>query len=445
MSALPQRHFPANDLGAAMHAHLCELYPMCRSITGPGLRETLRSIADRIPLLITEVPSGTPVLDWTVPDEWTIRAAHIETLEGRRIVDFGQSNLHVVSYSRPIEAVVSRAELARHVHTLPNQPELIPYRTGYFADDWGFCMPHRLWLGMTDPTYRVTIDSTLAPGSLSYGEFYVPGTIGRDVLISVHCCHPSLANDNLSGIVLATALAAASLDRPRRRGLRVLFVPATIGPIAWLARNPEAVAGVDAGLVLTCLGDAGAHHFKRSRREAALVNRIVPRVLAEMGLPLTVLPFSPTGYDERQYNSPGYDLPVGCLMRSPNGTFPEYHTSADDIDFVKPERLAESFDVLMRIVDSLDTEAVYRRVDGRGEPQLGRRGLYEMIGGHHRAGGASKEALLWMLNLADGKHGLVDVADRAGLSLSEVRTAANIAREAGLIVEIDPCAPGETS
>ena len=435
MSAFVPRQGFAEDAGAALYAHLRALYPLCRSITGRGLRETLRSIGDHIPLTVTEVASGTPVLDWTVPDEWTIRGAHIETTDGRRLVDFASSNLHVVGYSRPVDAIVQRAELARRIHTLPNQPDLIPYRTGYFADDWGFCLPHRLWAGMTDPAYRVRIDSTLAPGSLSYGEFFVPGTTEHELLISVHCCHPSLANDNLSGIVIATALAAAALGRPRRHGLRVLFVPATIGPITWLARNPQTAMRIVAGLVLTCLGDAGPFHYKRSRQDTAAVDRIVPHVLAEAQLPLTELPFSPTGYDERQYNSPAFDLPVGCFMRSPNGSFPEYHTSADDPSFVSPESLAESLDVLMRILEALDAEAVYERVDGRGEPQLGRRGLYEMIGGRNGTGGISKEALLWVLNLADGQHGLVDMADRARLPLSDIRAAAAIACEAELIVE----------
>lgn len=442
---------PAGDptsLGDDLHARLRALFPLCRSITGEGLRQTLRNVAEDLPLRIHEVPSGMPVLDWTVPDEWTIREAWIETVDGRRLVDFARNNLHVVGYSRAVDRLVSRSELRRHVHTLPAQPALVPYRTGYHADDWGFCLADRLWSTMTDDLYRVRIDSTCAPGSLSYGEFSVPGQTSEEVLLSIHCCHPSLANDNLSGLVVALeagrrALARQARGERRRRGLRILFLPATIGSITWLARNPDASARVVAGLVLACLGDPGGFHYKRSRRGAAQVDRVVARVLPDLGHPLVELPFTPMGYDERQYGSPGFDLPVGCLMRSPNGTFPEYHTSADDPDFVRPACLAESAEVLWAVLEALDAERHPLRVDGRGEPQLGRRGLYAAIGGRHGEGGTSQAALLWLLNLADGAHDLAAIAERAGLPFAQIRAAADIAAAAGLLRDRDLALPHE--
>jgi aminopeptidase-like protein len=426
-------HIRHRALGERLHLRVQELYPLCRSITGEGLRETLRRIRSAIPIEIHEVPTGTPVLDWEVPEEWSIRGARIETLDGRVLVDFARHNLHVVSYSAPVDKVVSRDELASHVHTLPGQPTLIPYRTGYYAGTWGFCLPHELWESMQDEAYRVIIDSSLQPGSLSYGELLVLGEVEDEILISVHCCHPSLANDNLSGISVAVELAKRQLSVKTRLSYRFLFLPATIGAITWLAHNEDVVGRIRHGLVLTCIGDQGSFHYKRSRRGDAVIDRAVARVLADRGIPYEILPFTPIGYDERQYCSPGYNLPVGCFMRSPNGTFPEYHTSADDLSFVKPEALAESYGVLAEILDLLEAERVYVRVDGRGEPQLGRRGLYRLISGQEQAGGATQAALIWLLNLADGRHSLLDMCDRAGLPFRQIRSAADIALMTDLV------------
>src|SRR5690349_6023137 len=309
---------PAIDL----HGLVTELFPINRSLTGAGVRETLGIVACHIDLTINEVPSGTAVLDWTVPMEWNIRGGSISTLSGRRLVDFADHNLHVMGYSKPVQAVLSRAELAQHVHTLPDQPDLIPYRTGYFANDWGFCLPDRLWRSMNDDSYRVEIDSSLAPGAMTYGEFFVPGETFDEVLISCHVCHPSLANDNLSGIAIATALAMRQAQRKRRLGYRFLFLPATIGAITWLAQNEAMLARIKHGLVLTCLGDPGAFHYKQSRK-GAVIDRAVEHVLRHSGARHEIMPFNPYGYDERQFCSPGFDLAVGCLMRSVHGTFPE--------------------------------------------------------------------------------------------------------------------------
>lgn len=425
--------------GEGMHALAAELYPICRSLTGDGVRRTLARVAREVPLEVIEVPSGTPVLDWEVPREWNIRAAWIETLDGRRVVDFADHALHILNYSRPINMVVTREGLARHVHTLPQQPDLIPYRTAYYADTWGFCMAHRTWEAMTDPEYRVVVDSSLEPGRLTYGELHVPGETEGDILVSLHVCHPQLANDNLSGLVVATALAQRLLNGPRRRlGVRFLFLPATIGAITWLARNEAAVGRVRHGLTLSCIGDPGPFHYKRSRRGDAPVDRAMAHVLAARGGEHGILPFSPYGYDERQYCSPGYDLPVGCFMRGVHGTFPEYHTSADNLDFIRPEALAESLSVLAEVLDLLDADVTYARTDGGfGEPQLGRRGLYRQIAGQKDQGGLDQMAVLWVLNLADGRHSLLNMAERAKLPFAKVKAAADACRAAGLLDPVD--------
>ena len=411
------------------------LFPIPRSMTGAGVRRTLEVLKQHIALSIEEVATGTPVLDWEVPLEWNIRGATLCTLDGRCLVDFGVNNLHLVGYSRPVHEVVSREELARHVHTLPDQPDLIPYRTGYFAGDWGFCLSHNLWLTMQDDFYRIDIDSDLQPGSLTYGELFLPGKTEQEVLITTHICHPSLANDNLSGIAVATVLAIRQAERQRSLGYRFLFMPATIGAITWLARNESQLERIRYGLVLTCIGDSGPFHYKQSRSGAA-IDRAVAHVLRHSGLEHSIIPFSPYGYDERQFCSPSFDLPVGCLMRAVHGTFSEYHTSADNLDFVQPEALDQSFALLATLLDQLDNNFAYARTDGRGEPQLGRRGLYRAIAGQKEAGGANQMDLLWLLNLADGKHSLLDMADRANVPFARLQAAAKLALDADLVREI---------
>jgi aminopeptidase-like protein len=417
--------------GERMHRLIGQLYPLCRSITGEGLRRTLKEIQRHIPLTLHEVATGSPALDWEVPREWNIFAARIETLNGRIVVDFTDSNLHVVSYSTPIDQIVSREELSAHIHTIPDQPELVPYRTGYYAENWGFCLAHKVWESMQDAQYRVYIDSNLTHGSLTYGELLVRGREPEEMLISVHCCHPSLANDNLSGVVVATEIARHLLAGNNRLTYRILFIPATIGSLTWLALNETVIPHIAHGLVLSCVGDRGSYHYKRCRRGDAVIDRVVAHVLA-CGVPHEIMAFSPFGYDERQYCSPGYDLPVGCFMRSPNGTFPEYHTSADNLDFVTPEALEESYRILVEIIGMLERNVVYARVDGRGEPQLGRRGLYRAISGQ-KDHAAAQMALLWVLNLADGRHSLLDITERSGLSFEQLAIAADAASRADLI------------
>lgn len=409
--------------GRAMHDFARELFPICRSITGDGIRTTLRAIARHLPLTLHEVASGTKVLDWEVPREWNIRAGWLKGPDGRVIADFAANNLHVVNYSAPVHTRLPLAELRPHLFSAPEHPDWIPYRTSYYKETWGFCLPHRLLESLPEGEYEAFIDSTLAPGSLSYGECVLPGRTADEVFFSCHSCHPSLANDNLSGIVVATALAGLLGAAPRRFTYRFVFVPGTIGAVTWLARNEALVPRVKHGLVLTCIGDRGGVTYKKSRRSDAGVDRAAAHVLRTSGRAHRVIDFFPYGYDERQYCSPGFDMPVGCLMRTPHGEFPEYHTSADDLDFIAPESLEDSLRVVLEMIDVFENDRRVRNLSPKGEPQLGRRGLYKPIGGD-RAVADLQMAYLWVLNLGDGEHRLLDIAERAALPFATIRRAA---------------------
>ncbi len=419
-------------LGAGMHALVAELYPICRSITGEGLRDTLRILRRESGLTIHEVPSGTAVLDWTVPKEWNIRDAWVSDARGERVIDFRKSNLHVVNYSVPVRRRMSLSELRPRFHTLPDRPDWIPYRTSYYSEDWGFCLAHRDLERLEEGTYEVVIDSSLEPGRLDYGELFLPGSTTEEVLFSAHACHPSLANDNLSGLALLAALARLLAGVERRYSYRFLFVPGTIGSIAWLARNEPAAARIRHGLTAACVGDAGPLTYKKSRRGDAEIDRAAQHALRLSGEPHGVVDFSPYGYDERQYNSPGFNLAVGSLTRTPHGKYPEYHTSADDVGFVRPESLASSLRAYLSIVAILEGNARYRNTHPKGEPQLGRRGLYRAIGGLPDPGELTM-AMLWVLNLSDGGPTLLDVAERAGLPFDRVRAAADALLAHGLL------------
>ncbi|WP_205960309.1 DUF4910 domain-containing protein [Ramlibacter henchirensis] len=408
--------------GAAMHALVRELYPICRSITGDGLRQTLARLGGDIPLVRHEVPTGTRVFDWTVPREWNIRDAYVKNPAGERVIDFRRHNLHVVNYSVPVHRTMTLAELRPHLHSLPDRPELIPYRTSYYKESWGFCLPHRQLEQLPDTGYEVCIDSTLEDGHLTYGECLVEGRTQEEVLISCHACHPSLADDNLSGLAVATFLAQHLAKQPRRYSYRFVFVPGTIGAITWLSRNEELTRNIRHGLVLTCIGDRASFTYKRSRRGNAAIDRAVEHVLSHADPGHKVVPFSPYGYDERQYCSPGFNLPVGCLMRSHHGQFPQYHTSADNLDFVTPQALAGAFDTLLSVFDVLEHDGHYLNLKPRCEPQLGQRGLYGATGG---SGPKQVEmAMLWVLNFSDGEASLLDIAQRSGMPFAVVREAA---------------------
>lgn len=419
-----------------MLALMRELFPLFRTIAGEGLRATLRRLARDLPLQIREVASGTQVLDWTIPNEWSIRAAHVSDSAGRRIVDLADSNLHVVSYSRPVDATMSLAELQPHLHSLPEHPDWIPYRTSFFSDSWGFCLPHRQRSALTEQPYRVVIDAELRPGSLSYGEAFLPGDSPDEILVFTHCCHPSLANDNLSGIAVAAAVARELSERPRRLGYRFVFAPTTIGSIAWLAASEAILPRVRGGLVLANLGDTGALRYKRSR-SPSLTDAAAAHVLARCGEPHELIDFIPWGYDERQFCSPGFDLPMGRLTRSPEGGYPQYHTSADDLSLIDPVSLARSVDVVLRILGAIERERRLVNLSPRGEPQLGKRGLYRA---GQRAGHAadSHMALLWVLNQSDGSRGLLEIAQRAGLPFEAIDEAAVALERAGLVREAAP-------
>jgi aminopeptidase-like protein len=423
------------ESGRELHGFAAKLYPICRSITGDGIRQTLNIIQEQIPLQISEVPTGTPVFDWSVPMEWNIRDAYVKDSSGKKVVDFQKCNLHVLNYSSPVHATMPLSELKPHLATLPDHPDWIPYRTSYYKEDWGFCLSHKQMLTLEDGDYEVCIDSTLADGDLTYGECYLRGRSDEEVLISCHACHPSLANDNLSGLTVATALAKFLSGRDLRYSYRFVFAPGTIGAITWLAKNQQGTGRIRHGLVLTGIGNEANFHYKKSRRGNALIDRAAAHVLRQYSNAPEILDFSPYGYDERQYCSPGFNLPVGCLMRSVWGTFPEYHTSADNLDFIHPEQLAESLRVCIGIVNVLENDRSYRNLAPFCEPQLGKRDLYRSTGGE--AIGTEINARLWVLNFSDGEHSLLEIAERSGIPFSTISNAAELLCERGLLSAVE--------
>ena len=436
MSPLKQlAHADAAEVGKELYGFARELFPICRSITGDGIRQTLKMIGERIPLRIHEVPSGTAVFDWTVPKEWNIRDAYIKGPDGKRIVDFRKSNLHVLNYSVPIRAMMPLGELKPHLFTIPKHPDWIPYRTSYYKEDWGFCLTHNQMLALENGEYEVCIDSTLKDGNLTYGECLIPGRSTEEVLISCHACHPSLANDNLSGLTVSTQLAKLLAECDLRYSYRFLFIPGTIGAITWLAQNQDAAARIRHGLVLTGIGDNGKFHYKKSRQGDSEIDRAAAHVLKHLTDSAEILEFSPYGYDERQYCSPGFNLAVGCLMRSVWGSFPEYHTSADNLDFIHPQKLGEALKVCAAVVDVLENNRSYRNLNPFCEPQLGKRDLYRSTGGESI--GSEINARLWVLNLSDGEHSLLDIAIRSGLPFAAIHDAAKLLAQSGLLTVID--------
>lgn len=424
-----------DDIGSEIYALAARIFPICRSITGDGVRQTLRELGAHIDLDIHEVATGTPVLDWTVPREWNIRDAWIKNARGDKIVDFRQSNLHVMSYSVPVHQRLTLAQLQQHIHTLPDQPDLIPYRTSYYAENWAFCMSHRKLEALRDETYEIYIDSSLTNGHLTYGEFFHKGETEDEFLLSAHVCHPSLANDNCSGIALLTHLAKRMLGRNTRYSYRFLFAPGTIGAITWLARNEKRAHQIKHGLVVSMVGDNGGPTFKKSRRGNTEIDRAVVQSLAHSGLSPTIEDFSPYGYDERQYCSPGFNLPVAMLSRSKFGEIPEYHTSADNLDFIQTAALAESYRLISDTIDTIEGNDIFLNTHPRGEPQLGRRGLYRAIGGDKDAVAANM-AMLWILNQSDGTNSLLDIAERAKLPFSVIQRTARRLSDHGLLKPI---------
>jgi aminopeptidase-like protein len=410
----------ASKSGAALYRLAEHLYPICRSITGEGVRQTLALMGARLPLKIHEVRSGTRVFDWQVPPEWNVEDAAVVDPDGRRVVDFKAHNLHLVGYSEPVRQVMTLDELSARLHVLPERPEWIPYRTSYYKRDWGFCMAARARARLRPGRYGVEIRTSLAPGSLTYGEVVLPGRSREEVLFFTHTCHPSLANDNVSGMVIATALAEWVAGTARRFTYRFVFAPGTIGSLTWLKRNEAGLKRVRHALVLGLLGDRARFTYKRSRRDTSEIDTIAAYVLGADG---TDIPFSPYGYDERQLCSPGFDLPAGRLTRSVNGGYPEYHSSADDLSLITPGALHGSLEMCQRIVEVMETNQRYTNLKPKGEPRLGAHGLYGSVGG--RVPSESEHALLWVLNQSDGKHALLDIARRSGVPFAALRDAAH--------------------
>jgi len=428
--------FPDLDvIGEGMYELISDLYPVCRSITGNGVRSTLERIARQIPIAVHEVPSGTPVFDWVVPREWNIDDAYVITPTGEKIAEFKRHNLHVLNYSVPVHKTVTLEELKQHLFTLPEHPDWIPYRTSYYKENWGFCISHNQLRSLPDGEYEVFIDATLESGHLSYGELFLQGETSEEILFSCHVCHPSLCNDNLSGIALTTYLADCLAKQQLRYSYRFLFIPATIGSITWLALNEEKTGSIKHGFVVTCVGDGGPFTYKKSRRGTAEIDRAVLHVLRHSRQGFREIDFYPYGYDERQYCSPGFNLAVGSLSRSSHGQYREYHTSADNLELVKAQYLKDSFETFIDVIDLLESNRTYINLNPKCEPQLGKRGLYSQVGAP--AGSRVKEmALLWVLNYSDGEHDLLDIAERSGESFHDIRTAAKALQRCDLLKEV---------
>jgi aminopeptidase-like protein len=426
----------AAEAGEAMHALLREAFPLPRSLTGDGNRQTLELVSRVLPLDVSEVPTGEQVLDWTIPREWNLREAWIEDPQGQRVVDFRDSALHLVGYSIPIDVRLPLAELREHLHTDPTRPEVTPYRTSYHNESWGFCLPEALASRLVDGEYHVRIDADLAPGSLTYAEAVITGSSSDEVMLSTYICHPAQANDNLSGVVLLAQLGATLSTMELRRTHRLLFSPGSLGPIAWLARNESRLGSFHAGLVASCAGDPGQFNYKRSRQGNSVVDKAVVCALRDSEEPHIVRDWIPWGGDERQFCSPGFDLPVGALSRSPADHFAEYHSSADNPDFVTPEALAGTFRLYLSVLDIIERDEVWVNQNPKGEPQLGRRGLYRSVGG----GSSREEALLWVLSLSDGRHSLLDIAHRSTLPFAAIAAAADALAECDLLRPADPAA-----
>jgi aminopeptidase-like protein len=427
------------DIQNEMFDLMTELYPICRSITGNGVRKTLEIIGKHIKVEIKEIASGSQVFDWTIPKEWNVSDAYVIDPKGAKIIDFKKSNLHVLNYSMPIRKKMSLEKLKPHLHTLPDQPDLIPYLTSYYKEDWGFCMSHNQFQKLEEGEYEVCIDSSITDGYLTYGEYFLKGQVEDEVLISCYLCHPSLCNDNLSGVVLTTFLAKYLGEAPLRYSYRFLFIPETIGAIAWLSVNEENVSKIKYGLVATCVGDSGISTYKKSRQGNAEIDKIAIHVLKHSGTNYNVVDFFPTGSDERQFCSPAFNLAVGSLVRTLYDCFPEYHTSADNLEFVKKEYLGDSYSKYLSIISILEQNKTYLNRNPKCEPQLGRRGLYRMIGaqkdGHKRI---NELALFWILNLSDGSHSLLEIAERSNLEFNIVKNAADALYDNDLLREILP-------
>ena len=421
------------DSGKEMFRWASDLFPIQRSLTGPGVRETLTYLGRLMPeLAVHSIASGTPALDWIVPDEWTLRSAYIENESGKRIIDLANNNLHVLGYSEPVDAWLNLEDLQPHLHSLPEQPNAIPYVTSYYQRRWGFCLSHDQRMTLRPGRYRAVIDSTLAPGVLNWGELILPGQDQREVLLSTYICHPSMANNELSGPVVVTALARWLAAMPRHRlTYRILFVPETIGAIIQLSRHLDVMRQrTVAGFVATCCGDDAPFTFMPSRLGGTLADRVALHVLKQHAPGFITESFLNRGSDERQYCSPGVNLPVVSIMRSMYARYPQYHTSLDDLTFISPQGLAGSLDIMKRCLSVLEANVVFR-TNVLGEPQLSRRGLYPTLSTKESA--AKTNDILNIMAYADGDHDLVGVAERTGLDALACERVISSLVEAGVM------------
>lgn len=440
-----------NECGKQMYELIEELFPICRSITGNGVRKSLKIIKKHIPIEINEVRSGTKVFDWTIPKEWNIKDAYVKNSKGRKIIDFKKSNLHILNYSIPIKKRVSLEELKKHLFTIPEHPKWIPYRTSYYKENWGFCITHEQFEKLTNDEYEIVISSSLKKGHLTYGEYFIKGESEKEILLSCYICHPSMCNDNLSGVSLLTFLAKYISKKKLKYSYRFLFIPETIGAIAWLFQNERNVNKIDCGLVATCLGDSGNITYKKTRNGNSLIDKIVEKILKESGNKYNIIDFFPSGSDERQFSSPGFNLQIGSITRTLYGEFSEYHTSADNLNFVKPTYLQDTFEKYVKVILELEKsfqnrsrikkirekrnqrkKLVYTNLFPKGEPNLGKRGLYNQIGAK-KDGLEDKMPIFWILNLSDGQNSLYDIAKRSKISLSVLKKNAQMLVETGLI------------
>ena len=422
------------NLGLQMHQLMARLFPICRSITGDGVRETLRIISDIIPLTIQEVPTGTAAFDWAVPKEWNIRDAYIADENGNKIVDFRKNNLHVVGYSVPVDKWITLPELQEHLYSLPEQPNAIPYVTSYYKERWGFCISHDERAKLKDGKYHVYINSTLEEGSLTYGECLLKGEPEQEVFLSTYVCHPSMANNEMSGPVVTAFIAKWLLSLPRKYTYRIIFIPETIGSITYLSRNLDTMKkNVLAGFNISCVGDDRAYSYVASRYENTLADKVASNVLSLKHPKFIKYSFLDRGSDERQYCSPGVDLPLVTLSRSKYGEYPEYHTSLDNLDIVTPEGLLGGYELIQDCINIIENNRVFR-VNCYGEPQLGKRGLYPNLS--TKNSGASVETMMDFIAYADGNNDLLQISNIIRKPVREIVPIAEKLLEAGLLEEV---------
>lgn len=419
--------------GSRIYELMERVFPFCRSITGQGVRDTLAVIEEVVPGMSTRaVPSGERAFDWTVPQEWNVDEAYIADPSGKRVVDFQDSALHVMSYSTPISEMMDLESLRRHIHTLPDQPDAIPYRTSYYTRDWGFCMSHRALSEMEPGDYQVVMGTRLEDGVLNYGEALIPGRLDDEFLITAHVCHPAQANDNLSGVAIVAELASLLSRVETKYTYRFLWLPGGIGSLVWLSRNVEAIPRIRGGLTLACLGDASPFTYKETFTGLAPVDLAARRVL---GAGADYREFEPYGFDERNFTAPAFRIDAGSLTRSPHGGYPEYHSSLDNMEIMSKARLGEAASTVLEILEQLESGTRYVNLFPEGEPQLGRRGLYGAVGGMKKRPEAEM-AMLWLLTMSDGRYSDHDVSQRSGISIEILDAAAKDLVSAGLLQTI---------